>query len=929
MRQVSDVTLSLSAHRCDRWGRFVVAKAVGGGTSAIAASSHAACPRFRGTDPLITGVSRRALAESLGLHGQFGTITTSRWARAMTFERMVHDAQHASEVATSTIGALELERPAAVIVVDAQVSADRTADLLTAAHERAVTSSVATLIHQLSVPFVGFEEDAATEVKPDFAVVAPAQDDPGHSWLIVGDVKDYERVRSRIDDARLLKGFLQVAVGAESLEAWTLLPAGMRIHSHGVLVVPRNSFLQPEARVELLADHRAEVRMRIDERRREAAATTYDGEAPIKEFVGHLLATFDPTDCRSCTLYAYCRQQLRDSSEPIDLLVEIGIPENERPDLLWVVDGGDSVGAPSRSALARVRATVEGVAQPTGQRRIDPAGAPGTVNVVIAKSDSTTLGVYGIAVQRIDTKGAGPWHVTVFDAPQSDEARRGIARAIGAELVAAMRDRRQAQSPTASEPDPVHLVVPDATTADVLTSIADHLAGAELSRLRWETDRTMGRPTLTFNGEPAQVPRQLSELERTGVSFLLEEDRARAFTLRSPVVNLQRALSHQLIPGGPESDSLRLDYLVAWASPDGAGASRHRRLGDAIEAQVHTPGALLAPARANDIHEAFVGNRPGEPRPAEPDEYHRLVRDELAYKIATVDAAITALVTFPTSRLAKAHRAIEADAQSVWRRRLLLHASDLVRFGRVARWWRNALVETVEADDKCRAQLTVLENPTAAVDMARDAGTREVFAGRVTSVSPLEIEVDSRRVEDGTRLVLLHLNGDPCVEHAGVDVSMLKGSIKITDLSIGPIRATERPRTWAWSPEVVPTVAVGDELIVADFAWFSQNIGNRALNVKRPTPDVTSSPKPACSYDSYEQDPDGHKYCCRPHEDIEAEWSNTLADRRARGELNPQTWPPVVDADGFEVTADGVPVGEPTADPVMAPPPFLTVDDVD
>lgn len=453
--------------------------AVGGGTSAVAASTHAACPRFRGTDPLITGISRRALAESLGLLGQFGTITTSRWARAMTFERMVHDSQHASEIATSTIGAIGLERPNAVTVVDALVNANRTAELLNDAHERAVSTGVATLVHQLSVPFVGFEGDAATEVKPDFAVVAPDPHEPGHSWLIVGDVKDYERIRSRIDDTRLLKGFLQVAVGAESLAAWTQLPPRMRVHSHGVLAVPRNSFLQPEARVELLDDHRAEVRMRIDERRREAAATTFDADSPIEGFVRHLLATFDPTDCRSCTLFAYCRQQLRDSDDPVDLLVEIGIPEVQRADFLWVVDGSDPVESTSRSALARVQATVDGVARSTGQRRVDPAGTPGTVNVVIAKSDSTTLGVYGIAVQRVGAKGPGEWRVTVFDAPQSDEARRGIARAIGAELVAAMKDRRQAKGPSADEPDPVHLVVPDAATADVLTSIADHLAGAE------------------------------------------------------------------------------------------------------------------------------------------------------------------------------------------------------------------------------------------------------------------------------------------------------------------------------------------------------------------------------------------------------------------------------------------------------------------
>ena len=41
-----------------------------------------------------------------------------------------------------------------------------------------------------------------------------------------------------------------------------------------------------------------------------------------------------------------------------------------------------------------------------------------------------------------------------------------------------MKDRRLA-NPDA--PEPVHLVVPDKATADVLASIADNLAGIELS----------------------------------------------------------------------------------------------------------------------------------------------------------------------------------------------------------------------------------------------------------------------------------------------------------------------------------------------------------------------------------------------------------------------------------------------------------------
>ena len=66
-----------------------------------------------------------------------------------------------------------------------------------------------------------------------------------------------------------------------------------------------------------------------------------------------------------------------------------------------------------------------------------------------------------------------------------------------------MAERRKA-NPDA--PSPVHLVVPDTATADVLVSIADNLAGIELSRLRWERDVQMGRPALTFNGEPAEMP---------------------------------------------------------------------------------------------------------------------------------------------------------------------------------------------------------------------------------------------------------------------------------------------------------------------------------------------------------------------------------------------------------------------------------------
>ena len=55
-----------------------------------------------------------------------------------------------------------------------------------------------------------------------------------------------------------------------------------------------------------------------------------------------------------------------------------------------------------------------------------------------------------------------------------------------------MREQRHGQPRV--RPAPVHLVVPDKATADVLVSIADNLAGVELSRLRWQRDKDMGRP---------------------------------------------------------------------------------------------------------------------------------------------------------------------------------------------------------------------------------------------------------------------------------------------------------------------------------------------------------------------------------------------------------------------------------------------------
>jgi hypothetical protein len=116
---------------------------------------------------------------------------------------------------------------------------------------------------------------------------------------------------------------------------------------------------------------------------------------------------------------------------------------------------------------------------------------------------------------------------------------------------------------------------------------------------------------------------------------------------------------------------------------------------------------------------------------------------------------------------------------------------------------------------------------------------------------------------------------------------------------------------------------------VANFEWFSKLKGNRQLNIARPATDTISAPKPDCTEHTYADDPIGHRYCCRPHEDAESEWSDTLAERRTRGELNPQVWPPVVDGDAFEVSATGAPLGDPAADPATPAPDDVTADDLE
>ena len=307
----------------------------GGGSTIAAASAHAGCERYRHTDPMVTRISRRDLARVLDHPDTTAGIPEARWVRAMTFETLVRHDRFVSQLLTTAVGRLGLARPTGVRRADGRVSVETTATALQQAHLKAMHEGVATLITGLALPFVGTEGvPGATPVKPDFAIVVPqlmASDPEGvkpkGTWLVMGDAKDYERVRARIDDQRMLKGFLQVTVGALSAEVWSKLPKGMDVHQWGALAVPRNNFLQPIAVVEDLRDHRAEVMARVREREEVLAAgdgTPLDPNGAV-EHLAHLEMTFDPGSCRACALHNYCRAEVRGRPEPVWRLIEIGM----------------------------------------------------------------------------------------------------------------------------------------------------------------------------------------------------------------------------------------------------------------------------------------------------------------------------------------------------------------------------------------------------------------------------------------------------------------------------------------------------------------------------------------------------------------------------------------------------------------------------
>ncbi|WP_229115855.1 hypothetical protein [Parenemella sanctibonifatiensis] len=854
-------------------------------------------------------MSRRDLAAQLGHPDDFGRIPEARWSRAMLFERLVQQQPSAARFVTQALGAAGFDRPSGVVSIDPSrrheddLSAiKRSARLLREAHDRAVGEGAATLVHTIAVPFPGLPPES-TAIKPDFAIVAPSGD--GGSSLLMGDVKDYERVRSRIDDGRMLKGFLQVALGAYAVDLWDELPRGMVVSEFGVLAVPRNSFLQPTPVIERLRDHRAEVVDRLAERIAEFETVQQLDDAAAH--ARHLEAKFDPTGCASCPLYACCRAEIRQSSAPDALLIELGVPTAQRAALVEAASGGAAPADASASVVANVRATQTGTALPTGQRRTDPIGQPGTINVVVAKSDGGSLGVHGIALR----PDSADWDVRVFADPLAPTARHGVLRALGAHL-----DRAMAQVGE----DPVHIVVPDLTTADLLVSIADSVAGVELRRIRWQHDLDQGRQPLTFEGEPATVPDELHPHARLAASFLLEADRSRALRLRSAIVDVRGTLSTLVVAGGPRRDSLRLDYLLGWAETLSGDPLDHREFADQIEAHEYTAGARLTSRNSDAILAAQPAAKKGQNA-----AYEELVRAELAYKQDVVDRTLDFLATMPTSGVREAHRVIEKDAQTVWRRRLAMQASDLVRFGRVSDYWRNIQVQQIDADDTSSDQLAALGSPQAALDKALDPGNRHLLVGDVVTLEPLTVRVNSRRLKDGESVVLLHVGDVALVDQTGVTIQPQAGGFKFDGVPVADVAAVaDQPRVFELSFVTKPGVEIaeGGRLVLARYDYFGTYKNRKGLKVNRPGADDNASPKKDCTPDSYADDPDTHQWCCRPHAAYEAERSDAEAEERELGLRNPQVWPPALDEDGFDVAG----AGEPTVDSVTGPIPPMPTD---
>ena len=190
--------------------------------------------------------------------------------------------------------------------------------------------------------------------------------------------------------------------------------------------------------------------MRVAERRREAEPTStttrHDADRGLRRATSRRPSTRRPARRARCSRSA--ATSCERSSDPTDLLIEIGVPTDERPHVVGLVDGDRRGRRAGRiDAARRCWPRVDGVgrvdrAARGSTRRASPA--PSTS--CIAKSDSAALGVYGIAIQRVTAQGrgrvAGRPSSTTRSAPRRGAASCGSS---ARDLTAAMKDRRTAE----------------------------------------------------------------------------------------------------------------------------------------------------------------------------------------------------------------------------------------------------------------------------------------------------------------------------------------------------------------------------------------------------------------------------------------------------------------------------------------------------
>lgn len=170
----------------------------------------------------------------------------------------------------------------------------------------------------------------------------------------------------------------------------------------------------------------------------------------------------------------------------------------------------------------------------------------------------------------------------------------------------------------------------------------------------------------------------------------------------------------------------------------------------------------------------------------------------------------------------------------------------------------------------------------------------------------------------------LHHNGEPLLERSATTCVVQAGSFKFGQLSIAALVDDGRPGL-VWTPQVPLDVSIGDELVLADGSWFNGLLANgHELTVIRPPVDQLAAPKDTCTPSSFASDPKTHRWCCRPPAVAEAETSDYFATERAAGNMNPETWPPLIDEERFDV-GDEAPADLVTA----GPPDGLTHDDLD